>query len=71
MFTDLVFQVRHAKNASVSFPKASELFRLKKDHKNLETNSYAKNLVAYFNRVSCLVDMDMSDFKDALVKLKI
>ena len=66
----LYIEVRHAKNSSISFPKVSELFRLKKDHKNLPNQIYAQNLMAYLKRISSLIDMDMGDFREALVKLK-
>ena len=65
----LYLEVRHAKNSSVSFPKASEIFRLKKNHKTLPNEIYAKNLMAYLKRVSCHIDMDLGDFREALKKL--
>ena len=49
----------------------SELFRLKKGHKNLPIETYAENLVAYLSRITCHVDMDMGDFREALSKLKL
>ena len=67
----LYLEVRHAKNSSISFPKASEVFRLKKAYKNLSNDVYAKNLVVYLKRISSCVEVDMGDFKDALEKLKI
>ena len=57
----LYIEVRHAKNSSISFPKVSELFRLKKDHKNLPNQIYAQNLMAYLKRISSLIDMDMGE----------
>ena len=48
----------------------SELFRLKKSHKNLSNEKYAKNLTAYVKRISSHIAMDMEDFKEALIKLK-
>ena len=66
----LYLEVRHAKNSSISFPKVSELFRLKKGHKNLANESYAQNLMTYLKRISCHIDMDMGDFREALDKLK-
>ncbi len=59
----------HAKNSSVAFPKASEVFRLKKNYKNLSNDTYAKNLIAYLNKITCVVNMDMDDFKTALQML--
>jgi hypothetical protein len=54
----------------VAFPKDSELFRLKKKNRNLDNDSYAKNLTAYLSKVSCHISMDMGDFREALDKLK-
>ena len=66
----LYLEVRHAKNSSVSFPKVSELFRLKKNHKNLPNEIYVQNLKTYLKKISCHIDMDMDDFRKALEKIK-
>ena len=65
----MYIEVRHAKNSSLSFPKSSEVFRLKKQGKNLTTDTYVSNLKAYLSRITCHVNLDTSDFKDALEKL--
>ena len=67
----LFYQVRHAKNTSLSYPKSSEIFRLKKESKNLATATYASNLTAYLSKLSFHVNMCPQDFKDALDKLSI
>ena len=67
----LYLEVRHAKNSSIYFPKAYDVFRLKKAYKNLSNDVYAKNLVVYLLRISSCEEVDMIDFKDALEKLKI
>ena len=66
MLTFIYVKVRHAKNTSLSYPKASEIFRLKKSSKNLPTATYASNLKAYLNKLSFHVNMGQEDFKDAL-----
>ena len=48
----MYIEVRHAKNASLSFPKSSEVFRLKKGGKNLSTEEYSSNLIAYLRRIT-------------------
>ena len=53
----------------MSFPKVSEIFRLKKNHKTLPNEIYAKNLVDYLKRGSCHIDIDLGDFREALKKL--
>ena len=65
----MYIEVRHAKNSSLSFPKSSEVFRLKKQGKNLSTDTYVSNLKAYLSRITCHVNLDIHDFKDALDKL--
>ena len=50
----------------ISFPKNSDIFRLKKTYKNLPTETYAINLKTYFKKVHCQVDMSISDFITAL-----
>ena len=66
----LYMEVRHAKNSSISFPRVSEIFRLKKGYKNLPNEVYANNLVVYLKRISSCVEVDMGDFKEALKKLE-
>ena len=65
----LYIEVRHAKNSSLSFPKQSEVFRLKKNYRNLESEIYSKNLCAYLSRVTCNINMNHRDFTDAILKL--
>ena len=65
----IFFQVRHAKNTSVSYPKSSEIFRLKKAFKNLPTETYASNLKAYLSKLSFHVNMKPEDFQEALNKM--
>ena len=61
--------MRYAKNTSLSFPKASDVFRLKRKGKNLTNDEYALNLTTYLGKITCKVNMDMKDFKDALSKI--
>ena len=62
-------QVRHAKNCSVSFPKTSEIFRLKRKSKNLDTSEYSSNLKCFLDKITCKVEMAPEDFTMALNKL--
>ena len=62
-------EVRYARNTSVTFPKVSDIFRLKKNYKNLDTSVYGANLKVYLDKVSCKVNMCYTDFKAALQKL--
>ena len=45
-------------------------FRLKKGYKNLSNEEYAKNLLVYLKRITSCVEVDMSDFKEALKMLE-
>ena len=63
-------EVRYAKNTSLSFPKSSDVFWLKKKHKNLSTQEYSSNLKTYLNKVTCKVNIDYNDFQSALMSLK-
>ena len=65
----LYIEVRFAKNSSLSYPKSSDIFRLKQKGKNLSTSEYAVNLSTYLNKITCNVDMQFSDFKEALMKI--
>ena len=62
----LYVEVRHAKNSSLSFPKSSDLFRLKRKGKNLTSAEYAGNLTTYLGRISTKVNMGFDDFQEAL-----
>lgn len=62
----LYVEVRHAKNSSLSFPKSSDLFRLKRKGKNLTSAEYAGNLTTYLGRISTKVNMGFYDFQEAL-----
>ena len=65
----LYTEVRYARNTSVTFPKNNDIFRLKKNYKNLDTSVYAANLKVYLDKVSCNVNMCYDDFKTAIHKL--
>ena len=66
----LYTEVRYARNTSLSLPKSSDVFRLKKKYKNLSTQEYSSNLKTYLNKVTCKVNMDYNDFQSALEILK-
>ena len=65
----LYIEVRYARDASVAFPKSSDIFKLKKNYRNLESSMYAANLKAYLDKLVCHVNMDMTDFTEAVTKL--
>lgn len=65
----LYIEVRYARDTALSVPKSSDIFRLKKDFKNLSTDTYAANLKTYLDNVSCKSDVTMDDFKSAISKL--
>ena len=63
-------EVRHAKKSSLSYPKSSELFLLKKCFKNLPTDVYAKKLCAFLDKISFKAEMTIKDFEQALDTMK-
>ena len=65
----LYVEVRYARDSSVAFPKSSDIFRLKKNYKNMESSIYAANLKAYLNKLVCHVNMDIGDFMEAVKKI--
>ena len=65
----LYCEVRYAKLCALSIPKTSEIFRLKRDHKNLSVQEYANNLCVYLSNVTSNVKVSMSDLSDALSDL--
>ena len=62
----LYTEIRHAKNSSLSFPKCSDFFRLKKKCKNLSSAEYASNLITYLGKITCNVNMNFRDFREVL-----
>ena len=62
----LYIEIRHAKNSSLSLPKSSDIFRLKRKGKNLPSKEYAENLSTYLSKITCTVNMELRDFQEAL-----
>lgn len=65
----LYIEVRYARDTCVSFPKNSDIFRLLKNYRKLDSKSYTDNLVIYFDKVKFLNSVEMSDFENALKEL--
>ena len=66
----LYLEIRYARDISLSIPKTSDIFRLKKDYKNLPTLKYATNLQVYLKNVTCKTSVSLTDFLSALQSLK-
>ena len=62
----LYVEIRHAKNSSLSLPKSSDIFRLKRKGKNLPSEEYAENLSTYLSKITCMANIEMKDFQEAL-----
>ena len=67
----LYIEILHAKKSSLSFPNSSEIFRLKKANNNLDSSSYASNLCANLEKVTCKVNLEPEDSGLALEKLSL
>lgn len=68
--TRLYLEVRFAKNSSLSLPKSSDIFRLKRKGKNLPSKEYSDNLSTYLSKITCTVNMEMKDFREALMTME-
>ena len=62
-------EVRYARDSSLTFPKNSDIFRLKKAYKNLDSATYSANLIIFFEKVTCRKNVDMNDLELAISKL--
>ena len=65
----LYLEVRYARDSCVSFPKNSDIFRLKKNYKKLDSKTYGDNLVIFLDKISYRKNVDMADFETALLDL--
>ena len=62
----LYLEVRLARDSCVSFPKNSDIFRLKRNYRNLDSASYCNNLVVFFDKITFRNSVTMEDFDSAL-----
>ena len=62
----LYLEVRYARDTSVSLPKSSDVFKLKKGYKNLDSTTYGKNLIVFFEKIICNTNVNMADFEKAI-----
>ena len=65
----LYLEIRYARDSSVTTPKWSSIFRLKRELKNLQTAEYVENLVLYLNRVTANTNALLNNLKCALDSL--
>jgi hypothetical protein len=65
----LYLEVRYARDTSLSVPKSSEIFRLKKGYKKLDYETLGKNLGVFLSKLVCNKSVTLKDFDDALSKL--
>ena len=62
----LYLEVRLARDSCVSFPKNYDIFRLKRNYKNLDSVSYCDNFVVFFDKITFRNNVTMEDFDSAL-----
>lgn len=62
----LYLEVRYARDSSISFPKNSDIFRLKRQFRNLDSKTYADNLVVFLDKITFQNNVEMKDFDEAL-----
>ena len=51
---------------STALKRDAEVFRLKKDHKNLDTSDYAANLCQYLDQSRGVTNLSMGDLRNVL-----
>ena len=67
----LYLEVRYIRDSTLSLPKDSPIFNLKKKYKNLPANIYANNLKVYLSKISSSAAATWNDFDDAIGRLQI
>ena len=65
----LYLEVRYCRDTCLSLPKSSDLFRLKKNYKNLPNEHYVSNLCIYLDKIEASSSASMSDLKNVLDEL--
>lgn len=65
----LYTEVRYARDTCLSLPKKSDIFRLKRNHKNLSVDEYATNLCVYLEKVTTNASVSETDFRNVLDKM--
>ena len=61
----LSLEVRFARDTCVALPKSSEIFRIKHNYKDLESDEYATNLKVYLDKVLTNASVSCDDFSAA------
>ena len=54
-------EVRYARISCMSLKPTAAVFRLKRNHKNLTTDKYAENLIAYLSNAHCALSILWGD----------
>ena len=65
----LYTEMRYAKHSTVSMKRSSEVFRLKKNYKNLDSEDYAHNLKIYLGCLNSVNRITLEDFSYILTGL--
>jgi len=62
----LYTEIRYARDCSLSIPKSSDIFKLKRKYKNLTVDEYAMNLKIYLTNVTSNASVTFDDFSQVL-----
>ena len=62
----MFIEIRFQKNTSACIRKNAEVFRLKKNHQNLDTSDYASNLFQYLDQARSIAGLLMGDLRNVL-----
>ena len=59
-------EVKYARMSCMSLKPNAAVFRLKRQYKNLTTDKYADNLIAYLNNASCCKTITVEDLNNVM-----
>ena len=62
----LFIEIRFQTNTSTAMRKNAEVFRLKKNHQNLDISDYASNLFQYLHQARGITGLSMGDLQNVL-----
>ena len=67
----LYTEVRYCWDTSLSLPKSSDIFRLKRKYKTLPIDEYATNLCIYLDKIQSNASATMGDFRSVFDTLMV
>ena len=59
-------EVRYARISCMSLKPTAAVFHLKRNHKNLTTDKYAENLIAYLSNAHCCKTVTVEELNNVM-----